>query len=58
MRITRLLRTTKFYSIYKNSKLNMMNVNLATDGDSIMIEDSNENAQNILSHRGDSITSN
>ncbi len=36
----------------------MMNVNMATDGDSIMLEDSNENAANIYSHRGDSLSSN
>jgi hypothetical protein len=36
-RLTRLFRTTKCFSIYQNSKINMMNVNLATDGDSIVI---------------------
>ncbi len=43
VRITRLLRTTKVFSIYQNTKINMMNVNLATDGDSILIEESHEN---------------
>jgi len=36
----------------------MMNVNLATEGDSIMLEDSNENGGNVYSHRGDSSNSN
>jgi hypothetical protein len=42
-RITRLLRATKLNTIYHNSKINMMNVNLATDGDSILMEDSHDN---------------
>lgn len=42
-RITRLLRATKCNSIYQNSKINMMNVNLATDADSILIEESHDN---------------
>ena len=42
-RITRLIRATKCNSIYQNSKINMMNVNLATDADSILIEESQDN---------------
>jgi hypothetical protein len=37
------LRATKCNSIYQNSKINMMNVNLATDADSILIEESHDN---------------
>jgi hypothetical protein len=58
MRITRLLRTTKVLSIYQNTKINMMNVNLATEGDSILIEESNENNAGFSSNRGDIISPN
>jgi Ion transport protein len=36
-RITRLFRTERMFSLYRSTKLNMMNVNLATLGDTVMM---------------------
>ena len=35
VRLARLFRTSRIFSIYQQTKLNMMNVNLATIGDTI-----------------------
>ena len=62
VRITRIFRATKVFSLYQNTKINMMNVNLATDGDSILNEESHDNMHqpygNSSSQYGESLITN
>jgi hypothetical protein len=40
VRLARLFRTSRMFGIYHQTKLNMKNVNLATNGDTMQFEDS------------------
>lgn len=52
VRLARLFRTSRMFGIYHQTKLNMMNVNLATIGDTLL-DDSINNIQNGQHSRAD-----
>lgn len=53
VRVARLLRATKMISIMQQTKINLMNVNLATQGDTMMMDEMGTPIQNNLTLRAE-----
>lgn len=55
VRIARLLRATKMISIMQQTKINLMNVNLATQGDTMMMDEIGTPVQNNQTIRAETL---